>query len=180
MVGQHSHLWRMVWQETGPVAVIVMLTALEPYFPRNFEDSPWTINGNLEYEDGFCTTLSLLEKTKEVAAGSTLRKLSMVVDGEEKIIWHFLFKGWPDLGVPAAEQRRALLRLIKMANSKNSVGPENPLIVPHPHPCLARHVLTRGELLGTLFSWCWSLRYIHRPGLPPSWNRRWQHQTRWD
>ena len=122
------------------MAVIVMLTkTLEQgqhkcyqYFPRNFEDSPWTINGNLEYGDGFHTTLTLLEKNKEVAAGSTLRKLSMVVDGEEKIIWHFLFKGWPDFGVPAAEQMKALLHLIKMADSKNSGGPENPLIVSHP------------------------------------------------
>lgn len=130
----------MVWQETGAVAVIVMLTrTLEQgqhkcyrYFPYNFEDSPWTINGDLEYGDGFCATLTLLEKTKEVSSGSTLRKLSMVVDGKEKIIWHFLFKGWPDFGVPAAEQMKALLQLIKMANSKNIGAPENPLIVSHP------------------------------------------------
>lgn len=132
----------MVWQETGDVAVIVMLTkTLEQgqnkcfqYFPLKVEDAPWTIDGDEEYGDGFHATLTLLEKTKEVAAGSTLRKMSMVVNGKEKIVWHLLFKGWPDFGVPAAENKDALLEMIKLANLKNTGGPQNPLIVCH-LPC---------------------------------------------
>lgn len=135
--GQYNHFWRMVWQETDSAAVICMLTrTLEQgqkkcfqYFPLKVEDSPWTINGDEEYGDGFHATLTLLEKTKEVASGSTMRKMSMVVDGQEKIIWHLLFKGWPDFGVPAAEQKTALLEMVKLAASKNTGGPENPLIV---------------------------------------------------
>lgn len=135
--GQYNHFWRMVWQETGSVAVIVMLTrTLElgqnkcfQYFPLKVDGSPWSVDGDEEYGDGFRATLTLLEKTKEVAAGATLRKMSMVVDGEEKIVWHLLFKGWPDFGVPAAEQRDALVQMIKLAASKNTDGPKNPLIV---------------------------------------------------
>lgn len=135
--GQYNHFWRMVWQETGSVAVISMLTrTLEQgqkkcyqYFPLKVEDSPWIINGNEEYGDGFHAILTLLEKTKNVASGCTLRKMSMVIDGQEKIIWHLLFKGWPDFGVPTAEQKTALLEMIKLAASKNTDGPENPLIV---------------------------------------------------
>jgi len=127
----------MVWQETGSVAVISMLTrTLEQgqkkcfqYFPLKVEDSPWTIDGDEEYGDGFHATLTLLEKTKEVASGATLRKMSMVVDGQEKVIWHVLYKWWPDFGVPVAEQKTALLEMIKLADSKNTDGPENPLIV---------------------------------------------------
>lgn len=159
----------MVWQETGSVAVIAMLTkTLEQgqnkcfqYFPLKVEDSPWTIDGDEEYGDGFHATLTLLEKTKEVAAGSTLRKMSMVVDGKEKIVWHLLFKGWPDFGVPAAEQKAALLEMIKLANQKNTDGPQNPLIVsprtPVFHPSLVNF------MIGALFSWRRPLGNLHHP-----------------
>ncbi|KAF8423823.1 protein-tyrosine phosphatase-like protein [Tirmania nivea] len=135
--GQYNHFWRMAWQETGSVAVIVMLTrTLEQgqtkcfqYFPLKVKDSPWIINGNEEFGDGFNATLTLLDKKREIASGCTLRKLKMTVDGQEKTIWHLLFKGWPDFGVPAAEQKTALLEMIKLAASKNTDGPKNPLIV---------------------------------------------------
>ncbi|KAF8465956.1 protein-tyrosine phosphatase-like protein [Kalaharituber pfeilii] len=135
--GQYNHLWRMVWQETGSVAVIIMLTrTLEQgqhkcfqYYPLKLEDSPWDIDGDEEFGDGFRATLTLLEKTKVPAAGCTVRKMSMEVAGEKKIVWHLLFKGWPDFGVPAAENKAALVEMIRIANLKNTEGPENPLIV---------------------------------------------------
>ena len=165
----------MVWQETGSVAVIVMLTrTLEQgqnkcfqYFPRKVEDSPWVIDGNEEYGDGFHASLTLLEKTKQVAVGSSVRKLSMVVNGKEKIVWHFLFKGWPDFGVPAAEQKTALLELIKLANIKNTEGPLNPLIVGFPGTlCIFPPPTKHLPPLGPLFCWCRSFRNFHHPRLP--------------
>ncbi|KAI5790651.1 protein-tyrosine phosphatase-like protein [Peziza echinospora] len=136
--GQYNHLWRMVWQETSSVAVIVMLTrTLEQgqnkcfqYFPLKVEDEPWTIDDSEnEFGDGFHGTLRVLEKTRDEASGCTIRKLLLEVGGQQKVVWHLLFKGWPDFGVPGEDQALALQQMIKIAAEKNTAGPENPLIV---------------------------------------------------
>lgn len=126
----------MVWQETKDVAVIVMLTkTLEQgrdkcfqYFPLKVDEDPWIIDGSEDIGDGFHATIRLLEKAKDRKAGCTVRKILLQVGEEEKIVWHLLFKGWPDFGVPEGYDKLALLEMIKLANSKNS-GPENPIIV---------------------------------------------------
>ncbi|KAG0642863.1 protein-tyrosine phosphatase-like protein [Tuber brumale] len=134
--GQFNHIWRMVWQETSDVAVIVMLTKTFElgrdkcfqYFPEKLDDKPWTVDGDEEFGDGFKATISLLEKTKDKRSSCTVRKISLKVGEKEKIVWHLLFKGWPDFNVPEGDDRSALLEAIKLANEKNS-GPQNPLIV---------------------------------------------------
>ncbi|KAI5806222.1 protein-tyrosine phosphatase-like protein [Geopyxis carbonaria] len=125
----------MVWQETGDVAVIVMLTKTFElgrdkcfqYFPEN-DPEPWEIRDDGEFNDGFRATVTLLEKTKDRRSSCTLRKLELRVGDRSKIVWHMLFKGWPDYNVPEGDDKIALLELIRLANEKNS-GPENPLIV---------------------------------------------------
>ncbi|KAF8541961.1 protein-tyrosine phosphatase-like protein [Trichophaea hybrida] len=133
--GQFNHMWRMIWQETGDVAVVVMLTKTFElgrdkcfqYFPED-DPEPWEIRDDGEFGDGFNATVALLEKKKDPRSSCTVRKLLMKVGDKQKIVWHLLFKGWPDYNVPEGDEKSALLELIKLANEKNS-GPDNPLIV---------------------------------------------------
>jgi protein-tyrosine phosphatase len=125
----------MIWQETSEVAVIMMLTKTtelgkdkcSQYFPEDVGDEPWTMNGE-ESGDDFKATIELLEKTRDKRSSSTVRKILLKVGDKKRIVWHLLFKGWPDYSVPEGEDRGALLEAIKLANEKNS-GPHNPLIV---------------------------------------------------
>ena len=133
---QYSHFWRMIWQETGPVAVVVMLTkTLElgrdkcfQYFP-DADTEPWEVRDDVgEFGDGFHATVTLQSKKRDPRSACTVRKLIMCVGNETKVVWHLFFKGWPDYNVPEGDDKSALLELIKLANEKN-LGNENPLIV---------------------------------------------------
>jgi protein-tyrosine phosphatase len=132
---QFSHMWRMIWQETADVAVVVMLTKTTElgrskcfqYYPEA-EGETWEIKDQGEFGDSFHATVSLLEKRRDLRSACTVRKLLMAVGDKTKAVWHLLFKGWPDYNVPEGDDKSALLELIKLANEKNT-GPENPLIV---------------------------------------------------
>ncbi|KAL1884121.1 hypothetical protein VTK73DRAFT_6790 [Phialemonium thermophilum] len=50
------------------------------------------------------------------------------VEGEERIVWHFLFKKWPDFGVPSLEDLDSFFTLMRLSREKNS-SPGNPRIV---------------------------------------------------
>lgn len=129
-------MWRMIWQETGEVAVVVMLTKTFElgrdkcfqYFP-NAETEPLEVRDeDNEFGDDFVATITLVEKKRDPRSSCTVRKLELRVGDKVKTVWHLLFKGWPDYNVPEGEDKSALLELIRLANEKNS-GPENPLIV---------------------------------------------------
>lgn len=47
---------------------------------------------------------------------------------EERIVWHFLYKKWPDFGVPALEDLDSFFTLMRLSREKNA-SPENPRIV---------------------------------------------------
>lgn len=47
---------------------------------------------------------------------------------EERIIWHFLYKKWPDFGVPAIEDIDSFFTLMRLSREKNA-NPTNPRIV---------------------------------------------------
>ncbi|KAK6363078.1 hypothetical protein TWF730_000523 [Orbilia blumenaviensis] len=153
---QARHLWLMALEQTAGPGVIVMLTKTVemnrekcyPYFPldmqngwRRFDRSePGTV-------DPFNFELNLLEYTYDEEARTEIRKIEIKVlqgthtaapdatgyakelgPGDTKIVWHLLFKGWPDWNVPEGADSDALLKLIDLANEKNEV-PESPLIV---------------------------------------------------
>lgn len=128
--------WRLVWQETDTVAVIIMLTRFidldgrpkcAQYFPLN-KDETWEINDS-ESQDGFAATLTVVDVQVNKRAGAALREIRMKVGDEEKTVWHVFFEAWPDHGVPReVVHKKAIVELIKVANEKNS-RPENPIIV---------------------------------------------------
>ncbi|KAI9822491.1 MAG: hypothetical protein M1827_000210 [Pycnora praestabilis] len=134
--GQFNHFWRMIWNETNDVAVVVMLTqTIEAgrekcfqYFPVDSNSDPMTINGEDEFGDGFEASLKLLEVSFQAASRTTVRKLLLSVGKESKTVWHLLFSGWPDFSIPEGEDREALLELIKLSAEKNTVS-DNPRII---------------------------------------------------
>ncbi|KAK4445016.1 protein-tyrosine phosphatase-like protein [Podospora aff. communis PSN243] len=53
---------------------------------------------------------------------------SVVEQEEERIVWHFLYKKWPDFGVPALADLESFFTLMRLSREKNA-GPHNPRIV---------------------------------------------------
>ncbi|KAK1829391.1 tyrosine-protein phosphatase 1 [Podospora conica] len=128
------------------------------YFPRSPDDPPFEINQTDEFGDGFRATLRCdgLEDTpagdaielrklilrihprrapapegEEAADGGeerSSRSASPAEGGEERIVWHFLYKKWPDFGVPDVSDLDSFFTLMRLSREKNA-GPRNPRIV---------------------------------------------------
>lgn len=60
-----------------------------------------------------------IEETNGAAAGAA---------EDERIVWHFLYKKWPDFGVPALEDLESFFTLMRLSREKNA-GADNPRIV---------------------------------------------------
>ncbi|GKZ59151.1 hypothetical protein AnigIFM49718_005012 [Aspergillus niger] len=71
--------------------------------------------------------ITLLESMFDVKSRSEIRKLELTIGSKTKIVWHFLFAGWPEYSKPEGDDREALLELIKLSASKS--GPQNPRVV---------------------------------------------------
>ena len=126
----------MVWQETGNVAVIVMLTQTHDgfmekcfqYFPLSAEIGAYYIEP-IDKENGTPEgTVTFLETVSDPESKTEIRKLSLQFGEETKDVWHLLFSGWPDFAVPEDEDRAALLDLLKLSAEKAS-SPSNPRII---------------------------------------------------
>ncbi|KAF3186436.1 hypothetical protein TWF788_003297 [Orbilia oligospora] len=153
---QARHLWLMALEQTAGPGVIVMLTKTfemgrekcYSYFPQDMQDN-WRSFDRPEpgTVDPFNFELNLLDYKYDEEARTEIRKIEIKVlqgthtaapdasgyakelgPGDTKIVWHLLFKGWPDWNVPEGDDSDALLKLIELANEKNEV-PESPLIV---------------------------------------------------
>ena len=126
----------MVWQETGDIAVIVMLTQTHDgimekcfqYFPINAEAEPYKIEAIDKAQGTPEGSVNFLETVSEPDSKTEIRKLSLHFGDETKEVWHFLFSGWPDFGVPENEDRAALLDLLKLSAEKNS-APHYPRVI---------------------------------------------------
>lgn len=131
-----AHFWQMVWDETDEVAVVVMLTQLNEgcrekcfqYYPEDQTDDSWELD--LTDEDGkeVKAKLSVEDAAAHEMSKSTIRKLQLSVGEKTKTVYHLLFLGWPDYGVPEDIDRSSLLELIKLSRDKNG-GWNNPRIV---------------------------------------------------
>jgi protein-tyrosine phosphatase len=104
----------MTWEQE--VSVIVMLTLpvengeekCLQYYPEDEAD----VFG----EDGFQVTL--VEKTHDNS--SDIRKLHVSHCGEQRTIWHFLFKAWPDHGIPLGSDQATLFSIMEISRAKNA------------------------------------------------------------
>ena len=126
----------MIWHETSEIAVIVMLTQLaegpkekcSQYYPEDQESDALqvTLTSDAGQEcEGF---VKVVEKDYHEASKSTIRKLNLTCGEATKTVWHLLFLGWPDFGVPENEDSASLLELIKLSRIKNDT-PDNPRII---------------------------------------------------
>lgn len=118
----------MIWHETESVAVIVMLTPLMEglrekcfqYFPEDANSESMAVNITDDRGEQYEGAVKLLDKSYDEVSSTTVRKLLLVCGKETKVIWHLLFLGWPDHGVPDPNQCDSLLELIKLSRAKNS------------------------------------------------------------
>ncbi|EPS44594.1 hypothetical protein H072_1386 [Dactylellina haptotyla CBS 200.50] len=153
---QARHLWLMALEQTAGPGVVVMLTKTfemgrekcYEYFPVDMDQPTRRFDRPEPGEtEPFIFEINLLEYTYDEDARTELRKVEIKVlegthtaepdsegfapelkAGDSKIVWHMLFKGWPDWNVPEGNDSEALMKLIELANSKNEVA-ESPLIV---------------------------------------------------
>ncbi|KAF3926395.1 hypothetical protein AA313_de0204286 [Arthrobotrys entomopaga] len=145
-------------QTAGPGVVVMLTKTFEmnrekcyQYYPADIDD-PYRRFDRGDHEvseasDPFNFEVSLLEHTYDEEARTEVRKIEITVlegthtaapdasgfakelkPGDKKIIWHLLFKGWPDWNVPEGNDSEALLKLIELANSKNEAV-DSPLVV---------------------------------------------------
>lgn len=70
------------------------------------------------------------DKSVNAELGDSAHTLQKELPGEyeERIVWHFLYKNWPDFGVPAFEDLDSFFTLMRLSREKNA-SPENPRIV---------------------------------------------------
>ncbi|MCJ1395757.1 hypothetical protein MMC18_008643 [Xylographa bjoerkii] len=130
------HFWQMIWHETHDVGVIVMLTQLaeglrekcHQYYPDDKDHDGISLQWTTESGEECRGTVKATESTFDETSKTTIRKLVLSYGDESKIIWHLLFLGWPDYGVPENQDRDALLELIKLSRTKN-LDPDSPRII---------------------------------------------------
>ncbi|RMD40187.1 hypothetical protein DV735_g4944, partial [Chaetothyriales sp. CBS 134920] len=133
---QISHFWHMVMQQTpSEGGVIIMLTRLHEglkekcalYFPRDKDDCitippepkekqiRWA---ELTSDDGEYTEggrVELISLTRDNSVGCQVRQLKLTFGDQSKTIHHYLYANWVDFGKPEAEDRLALLQLMRVS-----------------------------------------------------------------
>lgn len=125
-----DYVWRMVAEQLPSPAVIVQLTTMHEggsikchqYFPCRADESPWHLNQDDGWADGWSARLSFCS-LQELAGGAIeKRKLLLRVAGEDKdrLIYHFLYRRWPDFGVPTAPDMDSFFRLMQLSRQHSA------------------------------------------------------------
>lgn len=139
-----DHVWRMIAEQIPSHAVIVQLTNMveldvikcDQYFPMGDEiptggrDTVWGINDyNNAWGDNWRADLTFVSVEQLARGAIERRKLLFHVHGEKepRVVWHFLYKRWPDFGVPTAEDLDGFLELMKL--SRQHTTPSTPRII---------------------------------------------------
>lgn len=132
-----EHVWRMVAEQLSSPAVMIMLTETHennmekchPYYPHDVNDTI-DIGEHDEFQDGWTAHVKCLDIEQKAEGAIEMRKLQLHVDGQddELVVWHLLYKKWPDFGVPALEDIDSFLELMCLSREKNA-GEDNPRIV---------------------------------------------------
>ncbi|KAI9728426.1 MAG: hypothetical protein M1828_003827 [Chrysothrix sp. TS-e1954] len=100
------------------------------YYPEDLTDPEFALNAADEApeDDSFNATVTLLESTWDEQTRSTLRKMHLTSGDKTKVIWHYLFEGWPDFATPEDENKVALLQLVKESANKTAMADESRFI----------------------------------------------------
>jgi len=114
-----------------PLDGSIMMEKCYPYYPLDVQSPPLVINETSQLGGNFKATVRFLER-EETTEGTAieLRKLAMKVEGQEveKVVWHFLYPGWPDFGAIEEDSVDSLLALMVLSREKNT-STDNPRVV---------------------------------------------------
>ncbi|GFP54835.1 hypothetical protein ACSS6W_002721 [Trichoderma asperelloides] len=138
-----DYVWRMIAEQISSHAVIVQLTNMveldvvkcDQYFPTGEEmltggrDTVWAINDYNAWGDNWRAELTFVSVEQLAKGAIERRKLLFHVHGEKepRVVWHFLYKRWPDFGVPTAEDLDGFLELMKLSRQHST--PSTPRII---------------------------------------------------
>lgn len=82
-------------------------------------------------QDAPATATATATKTAAAASQRSLKDGSPEQqEYEERVVWHFLYKLWPDFGVPALEDLDSFFTLMRLSREKNA-HPSNPPRIVH-------------------------------------------------
>lgn len=98
------------------------------YFPFDDDTGEFQIEPVDDADETPKGTIKFLEVTTSEISRTTVRKLLLTFGEESRIVWHLLFGGWPDFGVPENEDCAGLIELLKLSSGKNR-DPRNPRII---------------------------------------------------
>ncbi|KAI0143664.1 hypothetical protein GGR57DRAFT_495191 [Xylariaceae sp. FL1272] len=133
-----DHVWRMVSEQLSSPAVIVMLTQTHenfnekcfPYFPAGPRAPAIEIGLEDEFEDGFRATVECTSIVEKCEGAIQVRKLNLKVQGRpDMIVWHLLYRNWPDFGVPRPEDWASFFELMKFSRRLNTGAFDNPRVI---------------------------------------------------
>ncbi|KAM0553925.1 hypothetical protein ACHAPJ_007273 [Fusarium lateritium] len=132
-----DYVWRMIAEQMSSPAVIVQLTTMaeggvvkcHQYFPDNEDHPTWSLNEHDAWNDDWQAQITY-DSYEELADGAIeKRKLLMQLNDEQepRVVWHLLYRRWPDFGVPELEDLDGFFELMRL--SRELSAPENPRII---------------------------------------------------
>ncbi|KAK5995674.1 Tyrosine-protein phosphatase 2-like protein [Cladobotryum mycophilum] len=132
-----DYVWRMIAEQISSPAVIVQLTSMfeagapkcDQYFPFDEDYAVWDLNEDNLWGENWKAQLTY-DSLEELSSGAIeKRKLLLHVEGEKqpRVIWHLLYRRWPDFGVPTLEDLDSFFDLMKL--SRKLSNPTSPRIV---------------------------------------------------
>jgi protein-tyrosine phosphatase len=75
-------------------------------------------------------SVTLISVDHDAATACEVRRMQLSIASETKEIYHYLFNGWPDYGKPEAEDRKALVELLRVSRERaGGSGSGNPRFV---------------------------------------------------
>lgn len=138
-----EYVWRMIAEQLESPAVIVQLTTMiegntikcHQYFPagagqtEDEGDTAWVLNEKDVWGDGWKARLTF-DSVEEVAGGAIeKRKLLLSVEGDDepRVVWHLLYRRWPDFGVPRIADIDSFFELMRL--SREHSHPSAPRVI---------------------------------------------------
>jgi protein-tyrosine phosphatase len=142
-ISSTDYVWRMIAEQSPSPVVIVQLTHMieldvvkcDQYFPTGEEiptggqDTIWGVNDYNVWGDNWRADLTFVSVEQLAKGAIEKRKLLFHVQGEKepRVVWHFLYRRWPDFGVPTADDLDSFLELMKL--SRQHSAPSTPRII---------------------------------------------------
>ncbi|KAM7183729.1 tyrosine-protein phosphatase 1 [Naviculisporaceae sp. PSN 640] len=100
---------------------------MSPFTEKQNSDLPPAL-AESEPRQAFDRTFDETSSPSSPQGPSSRNSLADGNEVEERVVWHFLYKKWPDFGVPALADLESFFTLMRLSREKNA-GPHNPRIV---------------------------------------------------